>query len=576
MKINNQSLKGDIFGGVTAGIVALPLALAFGVQSGLGAASGLYGAIGLGIFAALFGGTNTQISGPTGPMTVVSATTIALLIAQKGSLESALPAILLCFVLTGAFMILMGILKLGQYIKYIPYPVVSGFMTGIGVIIIMLQLFPMLGYESPKTIPQILVNIGDPLRDIHYPSLGLTVLTMIIVYLFPKVSKTIPSTLVALISVTVLAWGLSMDVAIIGAIPSGLPNLHFELFTAISDFNLILMPAVTLAALGAIDSLLTSVVADNVTKTSHESNKELVGQGIGNMVAGMIGGIPGAGATMRTLVNINSGGTTKMSGVIHGVFLLLVLLGLSSMAALIPIPVLSGILLTVGISIVDKKGLSHIGKITKTDAIVLIIVLILTVFVDLLQAVAAGMIISSIIFIKQMGDITQKASTTTSIESDEEAEYLHDRYHIDISIRPFVTLCALVGGPVTALVFGFVEDNLSFFLRPTGAYFPGYTLTTMLGTMIYALFFYRTRVTVLRIFLAKLSTNVLNVILGSVWSAILFSKGYLYYASTSLVKNAILLPLQTLLLVLLFGALLPVMRKAGLLPAQEQNRLPIF
>ncbi|MBK9743729.1 MAG: SulP family inorganic anion transporter [Saprospiraceae bacterium] len=457
MKINNQSLKGDIFGGVTAGIVALPLALAFGVQSGLGAAAGLYGAIGLGIFAALFGGTNTQISGPTGPMTVVSATTIALLIAQKGSLESALPAILLCFVLTGAFMILMGILKLGQYIKYIPYPVVSGFMTGIGVIIIMLQLFPMLGYESPKTIPQILVNIGDPLRDIHYPSLGLTVLTMIIVYLFPKVSKTIPSTLVALISVTVLAWGLSMDVAIIGAIPSGLPNLHFDLFTAISDFNLILMPAVTLAALGAIDSLLTSVVADNVTKTSHESNKELVGQGIGNMVAGMIGGIPGAGATMRTLVNINSGGTTKMSGVIHGVFLLLVLLGLSSMAALIPIPVLSGILLTVGISIVDKKGLSHIGKITKTDAIVLIIVLILTVFVDLLQAVAAGMIISSIIFIKQMGDITQKASTTTSIESDEEAEYLHDRYHIDISIRPFVTI-KTINGP---LFFG----NSEYFMQ---------------------------------------------------------------------------------------------------------------
>lgn len=457
MKINNQSLKGDIFGGATAGIVALPLALAFGVQSGLGAAAGLYGAIGLGIFAALFGGTNTQISGPTGPMTVVSATTIALLIAQKGSLESALPAILLCFVLTGAFMILMGILKLGQYIKYIPYPVVSGFMTGIGVIIIMLQLFPMLGYESPKTIPQILVNIGDPLRDIHYPSLGLTVLTMIIVYLFPKVSKTIPSTLAALISVTVLAWGLSMDVAIIGAIPSGLPNLHFDLFTAISDFNLILMPAVTLAALGAIDSLLTSVVADNVTKTSHESNKELVGQGIGNMVAGMIGGIPGAGATMRTLVNINSGGTTKMSCVIHGVFLLLVLLGLSSMAALIPIPVLSGILLTVGISIVDKKGLSHIGKITKTDAIVLIIVLILTVFVDLLQAVAAGMIISSIIFIKQMGDITQKASTTTSIESDEEAEYLHDRYHIDISIRPFVSI-KTINGP---LFFG----NSEYFMQ---------------------------------------------------------------------------------------------------------------
>lgn len=450
-------LKGDLFGGITAGIVALPLALAFGVQSGLGAEAGLYGAIGLGIFAALFGGTNTQISGPTGPMTVVSTATITLIIAEKGSFEAAFPSVLLCFFLAGAFMVVMGVLRIGQYIKYIPYPVVSGFMTGIGVIIIILQFFPMLGYDSPKTISEILRNIQDPLQNVHWTSLGLTALTMLIVYIFPKLSTVVPSTLVALIVVTLMAELIPIDVKIIGDIPSGLPAFHFDLFTAITDINLVLMPAVTLAALGAIDSLLTSVVADNVTRTSHNSNKELIGQGIGNMVAGFIGGIPGAGATMRTLVNIKSGGTTRLSGIMHGVFLLFVLLGIGSLASQIPIPVLSGILLTVGISIVDRRGLSHIGKITKTDAFVLIIVLILTVFVDLLQAVAAGMIISSVIFIKQMGDITQKDSTSTSIQTSKEAEKLHDRYHIPLEIRPFVSI-KRINGP---LFFG----NSEYFLQ---------------------------------------------------------------------------------------------------------------
>jgi len=450
-------LKGDIFGGITAGIVALPLALAFGVQSGMGAEAGLYGAIGLGIFAALFGGTNTQISGPTGPMTVVSTATITLIIAEKGSFEAAFPSVLLCFFLAGAFMVVMGVLRIGQYIKYIPYPVVSGFMTGIGVIIIILQFFPMLGYDSPKTISEILRNIQDPLQNVHWTSLGLTALTMLIVYIFPKLSTVVPSTLVALIVVTLMAELIPIDVKIIGDIPSGLPAFHFDLFTAITDINLVLMPAVTLAALGAIDSLLTSVVADNVTRTSHNSNKELIGQGIGNMVAGIIGGIPGAGATMRTLVNIKSGGTTRLSGIMHGVFLLFVLLGIGSLASQIPIPVLSGILLTVGISIVDRRGLSHIGKITKTDAFVLIIVLILTVFVDLLQAVAAGMIISSVIFIKQMGDITQKDSTSTSIQTSKEAEKLHDRYHIPLEIRPFVSI-KRINGP---LFFG----NSEYFLQ---------------------------------------------------------------------------------------------------------------
>jgi sulfate permease, SulP family len=454
---SKNTLRGDLFGGITAGIVALPLALAFGVQSGLGAAAGLYGAIGLGIFAAIFGGTNTQVSGPTGPMTVVSSAMIAMIISQKGSIEAAFPAILMTFVLAGGFLILMGLIRIGQYIKYIPYPVVSGFMTGIGVIIIFLQLFPMLGHVSPKTIPDILVNLGTPLSAIHWPSLGMTALTMVIIYLFPRITKVVPSTLVALILITIISVFTASGVMVIGDIPKGLPKIHYDIFIALTDINLILMPAVTLAALGAIDSLLTSVVADNVTKTSHNSNKELIGQGIGNMVAGFIGGIPGAGATMRTLVNIKSGGKTKLSGAIHGVFLLLVLVGLGSLASKIPIPVLAGILLTVGIDIVDKRGLSHFGKITKSDAFVLIIVLILTVFVDLLQAVAAGMIISSVIFIKQMGDITQKESANTSMQTSKEVEKLHDKYHIEHAIRPKVAI-KQINGP---LFFG----NSEYFMQ---------------------------------------------------------------------------------------------------------------
>jgi sulfate permease, SulP family len=455
--IRKSSLKGDIFGGVTAAIVALPLALAFGVQSGMGAAAGLYGAIGIGIFASLFGGTNTQISGPTGPMTIVSAAMIALIIGEKGSLELALPSILLCFVLAGVIMIIMGVIRIGQYIKYIPYPVVSGFMTGIGVIIILLQIFPMLGHVSPKTIPDIITNIRKPLSDIHWTSVLLTILTMAIIYIFPKITKTIPGTLVALIGLTVAAQFSFHDVAIIGDIPKGLPSLHFDMFEAIIDFQIIIIPAVTLAALGAIDSLLTSVVADNVTRTNHNSNKELIGQGIGNMVAGMIGGIPGAGATMRTLVNIKSGGQTKLSGAIHGVFLLLILIGLGSLASKIPIPVLAGILLTVGIDIVDKRGLSHIGKITKIDAFVLIVVLILTVFVDLLQAVAAGMIISSVIFIKQMGDITQADSSSTEIHTSDEMESLHNKYGIPEDLRKKIAIKA-INGP---LFFG----NSEYFMQ---------------------------------------------------------------------------------------------------------------
>jgi SulP family sulfate permease len=402
-----DNIRGDIFGGITAGIVALPLALAFGVQSGAGAIAGFYGAIVLGIIAATFGGTSSQISGPTGPMTVISALVVMTAIERYGSLEAGMGFIICIFVLTGLAQILFGILKLGTYIRYIPYPVVSGFMTGIGGIIILLQVFPFFGQTSPKKVIDVVTHLTDVIPAINWAAMIIASSTIAIIYLFPRISKAVPSPLVALVTMTLVTALAGLEVPLIGAIPSGLPELKIgSLFTIqAKDWTLIIELALTLALLGAIDSLLTSVIADNITKTKHLSNRELIGQGIGNIAAGSIGGLPGAGATMRTLVNVNAGGQTPLSGVIHGVLLLAILFGLGKYAQEIPLPVLAGILITVGIGIIDYKGLRHIKSVPRTDAVVMLIVLMMTVFVDLIQAVAAGMILSSLLFMKQMSDL---------------------------------------------------------------------------------------------------------------------------------------------------------------------------
>ena len=401
-----NNLRGDVFGGITAGIVALPLALAFGVQSGAGPVAGLYGAIVLGIFAATFGGTSSQVSGPTGPMTVVAALVVIKAIEEYGSLEAGMGFIICIFLLAGVVQILFGVLKLGTYIKYIPYPVVSGFMSGIGGIIILLQIYPFFGQTSPKKVLDVLTNIVDVIPIINWEAMIIASSTIAIIYLFPKITKAIPSTLVALISMTIVTTFIGLEVPVIGTIPSSLPELKIGAIASIhaSDITLIIELALTLALLGAIDSLLTSVIADNITKTKHHSNRELVGQGIGNIMASCIGGLPGAGATMRTLVNVNAGGQTPLSGVIHGVLLLATLLGLGNYAQEIPIPVLAGILITVGVGIIDYKGFRHIKSVPRTDAVVMLIVLGMTMFVDLIQAVAVGLILSSILFMKQMSD----------------------------------------------------------------------------------------------------------------------------------------------------------------------------
>jgi SulP family sulfate permease len=390
-------LRGDVFGGLTAGVVALPLALAFGEASGAGPIAGVYGAILVGFFAALFGGTPSQISGPTGPMIVVFAGVFA-------SLSGDVTMVFATVILAGVFQILFGVLGFGQYIRLVPYPVVSGFMSGIGCIIIALQLARLFGHEPEGggTIPALL-EVPAAMADPNYSALGVGLLTLGIVFAWPaRWGKYLPSPLVALIVGTSVGLGLD-SVPILGNIPTGLPS--FIMPSVSSDALLIMMEAaLILAILGAIDSLLTSLVADNMTRTRHDSNRELIGQGVGNMAAGFFGGIPGAGATMRTVVNIRTGGVTRLSGVLHAVFLLAVVLVLAPLASQIPHAVLAGILVKVGYDIVDFSYLKRAHKGPRFDLILMVMVLSLTVFVDLITAVAAGVVVAAIAYVKQVSD----------------------------------------------------------------------------------------------------------------------------------------------------------------------------
>lgn len=429
MKIfDKTNLKGDIFGGITAGIVALPLALAFGIQAfgvisieevgnigAIGALAGLTGAMMLGFFASLFGGTPSQISGPTGPMTVISATLISTVWAtsQPHSIETVVISMALAAILCGVFQIIFGVIKIGKYIRYIPYPVLSGFMSGIGIIIIVQQIYPLLGMKSPVLIVDMITQLPEKIGGLDITALLLGAGTVAIIYLFPLITKKIPSTLVALIVMTVVAVCIDFDSRLtIGEIPSGFPMPFFVKHSVagvdwLAVLKISVIPALTLAGLGSIDTLLTSVVADNTTKTKHNSNQELIGQGIGNMIAGVFGSLPGAGATMRTVVNINSGGRNRLSGMVHGLFLLAVLLGLGRLVKYVPLSVLAGILITVGFGIIDYKGFRDLFKIPRADAVVLITVLILTVFVDLLIAVGIGMVIACVLFMKRAGDLVE-------------------------------------------------------------------------------------------------------------------------------------------------------------------------
>lgn len=386
-----KDIKGDIFGGITAGVIALPLALAFGVASGLGAAAGLWGAIIVCIFATLFGGTPTQISGPTGPMTVV-VSSIVLANPHNPKL------IFITIFLAGLFQIVLGLLKVGKFIKHVPYPVISGFMSGIGAIIILLQLNPLFGIEYEGAPISHLFHFLASLNSANLSSFILGILTLLIVFFTPKkIHSKVPAPLLALIFVTILSIVLNLNVQTIGDIPASFPGFAFP-FVHFNEIKLILPLALTLALLGSIDSLLTSLVADSLTKTKHDSNKELVGQGIGNLVTSLFGGLAGAGATMRTVVNIKSGGHSRLSGVIHSFFLILVVLCFAPAASKIPMAVLAGILVKVGFDIIDYKFLRLIKIAPRSDLAVMILVFLITVLDDLILAVGVGIVLSSVLF----------------------------------------------------------------------------------------------------------------------------------------------------------------------------------
>ena len=424
--LHTRNLRGDLLGGLTAAVVALPLALAFG-NAALGpggAIYGLYGAIVTGFVAALLGGTPSQVSGPTGPMSVTVAGVVSSLAAVGVSTDLSsgemLPLVMAAVAIGGVFEALLGVLRLGRFITLVPYSVVSGFMSGIGFIILILQLGPFVGVTTTGGVVGSLSTLAElPLPNPSAISIG--VMTLAVVFLTPtRIRQWVPSPLLALLIVTPLSMLMFNDDRLqslgfeplnrIGAIPEG--GLRFVLPDFSQHLPELLKAGLVLALLGAIDSLLTSLVADNITQTNHDSNRELIGQGIANTASGLLSGLPGAGATMRTVINIKSGGTTPLSGMTHSVVLLLVLLGAGTMAAQIPTALLAGILIKVGLDIIDWGFLFRAHRLSVKTAALMYAVMLMTVFWDLIWGVLVGMFVANL--------LTVDAITQTQLQGMDE------------------------------------------------------------------------------------------------------------------------------------------------------------
>ncbi|EMN7212420.1 SulP family inorganic anion transporter [Vibrio vulnificus] len=408
-RFNDINLKGDLFGGVTTAIISLPLALAFGVASGAGAEAGLWGAILVGLFAALFGGSSTLISEPTGPMTVIMTAVLTSMVAKYP--ESGIAISFTIVMMAGAFQVLIGTLKLGKYITLMPYSVVSGFMSGIGVILIILQLSPLLGHAAPAGgVLGTLSALPETISNMKFSEFFLGLLTLGILFFFPKqYRKYVPAQLVALVAVTLLSVIVFDfdDVRRIGEIPTGLPSLvvpviNGEIFTAM------VIDALVLGTLGCIDTLLTAVIGDSLTRKEHDSDKELRGQGLANMISGLFGALPGAGATMGTVTNIQVGARSPLSGVIRALILALVVLVASGLTEPIPMAVLAGIAVYVGFGILDWSFIQRAHRVSVQGMAIMYGVMLLTVFVDLIVAVGLGVFISNILIIERLSRVQAK------------------------------------------------------------------------------------------------------------------------------------------------------------------------
>ena len=386
MSYDLQIFRGDVFGGTTAAVVGLPVALAFGVASGLGALAGIYGAIAVGFFAAVFGGTRSQISGPTGPMSVAMAVIVT---SNADNLAEAFTIV----IMAGLIQVLLGVMRIGRFVAFTPYSVISGFMSGIGIIIILIHTLPFLGSAIVTGGPLGAVRAWpDAINDVNFSALSIAAVTLAVGVVWPsRLRKFLPPTLAALTAGTLLSVLWLSNTPVIGEVPTGLPDVQLP-DLSLSALAGAVQPALIIALLGSIDSLLTSLIADSMTRTRHKPNRELVGQGIGNLAAGLIGGLPGAGATMGTVVNIRAGGRTQVSGVLRTAILLAVVLGLGKYVETIPHAVLAGILMKVGWDIIDWRFLTRIHLVQREHLLVMLITLGLTVFLDLVTAVAIGLI----------------------------------------------------------------------------------------------------------------------------------------------------------------------------------------
>ena len=393
---NLQTFRGDVFGGVTAAVVGLPVALAFGVASGLGALAGIYGAIAVGFFAAVFGGTKSQISGPTGPMAVAMAVIVT---SYANNLAEAFTVV----IMAGLIQILLGVMKIGRFVSFTPYSVISGFMSGIGVIIILLQTLPFLGASVAMGGPMAAVRSWpDVVKDVNVSAFAIAAVTLAVGIVWPaRLRRVLPPTLAALIAGTALGVLWLTDTPVIGNVPTGLPELKLPAIS-VNLLTSAIQPALTLALLGSIDSLLTSLIADAITRTRHNPDRELIGQGIGNMIAGFIWGLPGAGATLGTVVNIRAGGRTQVSGVLRAAILLALVLGLGKYVEVIPHAVLAGILMKVGWDIIDWRFITRIHRVQREHLLVMVITMGLTVFVDLVTAVVVGLIAAGMAYSRQL------------------------------------------------------------------------------------------------------------------------------------------------------------------------------
>jgi SulP family sulfate permease len=416
---SRKQFYSDLAAGTTVGIVALPLAIAFAIASGVKPEQGLFTAIVAGFIVSLLGGSRAQISGPTGAFVVI----IYGIVRQHGY-----DGLAVATLIAGILLILMGLFRMGALLKFIPYPVTVGFTTGIALIIFSSQLGDFLGLQleaPPAGFLERLIAYRHHLSEASAYALGVGLLSLVVIAVWPRITHRVPGMLIAIILSTVAVKVFHLPVSTIGsrfgAVPNHLPLPHIPLMS-LSLIKEMFSPAVTIAFLAALESLLAAVVADGMLGTRHRSNMELVAQGAGNIGSVLFGGIPATGAIARTATNIKTGGRTPIAGMIHAVVLLLILLFFGKYAALIPMPALAAILIVVAYNMSEWVEFKDLLRGPKSDAVILLATFLLTVFIDLTVAIQVGVLLATFLFMKRMSDATQVTQVTETLSDQDETE----------------------------------------------------------------------------------------------------------------------------------------------------------